>query len=260
MKRKEYDSEINTGLKPSIRTRRKGWPPYYFAKLMINTLAPHVTSGIKYRKWIKETNSTFMPLHPERIYADFTWNAFLNTNNESPFDMVARVRCTKVPARDMWEAIKWTQQYCHENLITTQHQWQKQYDDEKIPKDIPKNPHIDYGKDFPGYPVWVGKKTISIVDAQTNVNGVLTLLHVTGNPPNVVNIKVWTNGLSDLRNNWNKQTEYDKVYGTWKYERERMQWVDQTLANLGHNRDGYWIIPNMNALLWELNTELMIVR
>lgn len=255
-----HDPEIDTGLLPVRTTHRKGWPPYYFAKLMINTLAPHITSGVQYRKWIKETRSVFLPKNPERIYKDFSWNAFLNTDNLTPFEISAKVRVKNIKFRPMWEGIKFAQRYCTENGITNSDQWFKGYDKGDIPEDVPKYPHITYGKEFPGYGVWLGKKTIAKIDAEINVNSVLTLLHCAGESANVVNIKVWTEGLSDIRANWGKQGDYDKIYGQWKYERENMSRVMSFLNELGHERDGKWVIPNMNQLMWELNSLLLIVR
>ena len=261
MPTKPLDKDINTGFKLPIRaTRRKTWAPYHFSKLMTNTLAPHITSGAAYKRWIADSNIAFLPKHPETVYKDFSWSDYLEVDILTPMQIAAKVRCEGVKPREMWEAIKWAQQYCHENQITTRDAWRKGYDETKIPKDIPKNPHIAYGKAFPGYPVWIGKKTIARIDAHTNVNAVLTLLHVAGQPINVVALRVWSDGLSDLRNNWSKQREFDRVLGQWKYERELMPQVEAILDTLGHKGDLYWTIPNMNAVLWELNSILMIVR
>ena len=261
MPTKEFNIEVNHGFLPvRLSPNRKTWPPYQFAKLMVNALAPNVKTAAQYREWLKLNHIVFLPPYPKAVYKDFSWRDYLGSSDLTPTQVAARARVNRVEPREMWEAIKWAQQYCHENKIRNMKRWQKEYDETVIPKDIPKYPHIEYGKRFPGYDVWLGKKTIAKLDAQTHVSGVLTLLHVAGQPSNVVALRIWSNGLGDLRENWTKQAEFDRVLGQWKYEHELMPNVTRILDTLGSKGDLYWTIPNMNEVLWELNSLLMIVR
>ena len=261
MPTKDFIIEVNHEFLPvRLSPKRKTWPPYQFAKLMINALAPDIITAKQYREWIRLNSIVFLPTNPQNVYEGFKWRDYLGSSDLTPMQVAVRARVNRVEPRDMWEAIKWAQQYCHENRIHTTNQWRREYDETKIPKDIPKYPEKEYKNKFPGFDVWLGKKTIAKLDANTHVSGVLTLLHVTGQPSNIVALRVWSNGLGDLRENWSKQREFDRVLGQWKYEHELMSQVTRILDTLGSKGDLYWTIPNMNEVLWELNSLLMIVR
>lgn len=254
------DNEETHANAPKRGFKRYSWAPYDMSKAMLHVLAPHVRSCRQYRVWHKEMRVKCLPKYPEHVFPNFSWKRFLEVDTDSVTDIIKKRRNIRSKYRPVWESVKFTQGYCRKNHITTIDQWQKQYDHSTdIPEDIPKYPHAIYD-DFPGYKAWLGKELTAILDTEANMDSVITLVHMSNMPDNVVNIKVWSGGMSDLRENWSKQSDFDKIYGKWKYERELMPKINEILVNFGSNDSGYWIISNLNEVLWELNTLLMMVR
>lgn len=247
---------------PSRYVHKKAHLPYETAKKMIADLAPHVTSAHKYRKWIKETKSYFMPIHPERVYPDFSWSDYLDKDCPSFYETVAEKRRKTAIARPMWDAIKWSQRYCHQNEITTQAQWLEAYaKDDSIPEDIPMNPQHTYKKsDFPGFAVWVGKNASAVQEAAKNVTPVITLLHPVNVPANVLQLVTWSEGIGDMRQKWRKQSDFDGILGCWVLEKELMGELNRIVGENASSDGERLIVPNVNQLTWELNSLLEMVR
>lgn len=242
---------------PSRYVHKKAHLPYDQAKHCVKTLAPHVTGVNKYRKWIKDTKSYFMPIHPERVYPGFSWSDFLDSNVK-PFS--AYVIDRKRENRSLWDAIRWSQRYCLKNGITRRKEWESHYDSaDDIPHDIPKYPHAQYAPDYPGFAVWCGKSASAITEAVSRVRPILTLVHPVNCQPNVAQAVVWSNGLSELRETWKKQDSYDRIVGCWFLEEDRVN-IDSVLAELGHYDGERYTFPNMHQVTWELNSLLEMVR
>jgi len=247
---------------PSRYVHKKTHLPYDTAKQLIATQAPHATSAHKYRKWIKETKSYFMPIHPERVYPDFDWSDYLNTECKTFHATVAERRHTRANVRPMWDAIRWSQRYCREHEIGTKEAWLEAYaKDDSIPQDIPNHPQILYKEaGFPGYAVWLGKNASAVQEAAKHVTAVLTLLHPVGVPQNVLQLVTWSDGIGDLRNKWGKQTEFDRILGVWNVEPKQMPLVNRIVSETATSDGERITCPNVNQLTWELNSHLDMVR
>lgn len=247
---------------PSRYVHKKSHLPYDLAKKAINELAPHVTSAGKYRKWIKETKSYYLPIHPERVYPDFDWSDYLDAEVKSFVDLVVERRIRAMtPPRPLWDAIRWAQRYCRQHGITRRVDWEKHYakaDD--IPQDIPMKPNEAYkGQGYPGFVAWCGRKAGDIQDAAKRVTPVITLLHPVKEPGNVVQLVSWSDGIGQLKDQWKKQAEYDQIIGCWVLDREKTDMIERILRKHGTDNGGRYTIPNLHQLTWELNDVLDMV-
>lgn len=246
---------------PSRYVHKKSHLPYEMAKEAVNSLAPHVTSANKYRKWIKETKSYYMPIHPERVYSNFSWSEFLGAPPQPNFvEYVVETRRKRANYLSLWDAVKWSQRYCRENGIDTREKWKIAYDSGQIPDNIPRLPWMTWKGEYPGSDVWFGKTVSGIQEGNKHITPVLTLLHPVKVPQNVVQLVSWPDGVSDLRDKWRKQSDFDQIIGSWVYERDLMPEVERILSEVGFSDGERWTIPNLNQLTWELNSLLEMVR
>ncbi len=247
---------------PSRYVNKKSHLPYEMAKKAVNELAPHVNSAAKYRKWIKETKSYYMPVHPERVYKDFSWEHFLRIRKQVNFvERVVKYREKRANYLPMYEAMRWSQRYCRENGITTYKQWMEAYkNDDSIPDNIPYNPKSIYaGQGFSVY-TWCGVNAEAVQEVESNITPVLTLLHPSNVSQNVVQLVSWPGGEGELHDKWRKQSDFDRIYGSWVYERELMSEVERILSENGSSDGERWTISNLNQLTWELNSLLEMVK
>lgn len=247
---------------PSRYVHKKSHLPYDMAKKAVASLAPHVTSAGKYRKWRKDTKSYYMPAHPELIYPKFSWSDFLDSDVKSFIETVANRRELYKNLRPMWDAVKWAQKYCHLHDITTFAQWIEHYKKTSdIPNDIPMYPQHAYkDSNFPGYPVWLGKNASAVQEAAKRVTPVLTLLHPVKMAQNVVQLVSWSEGIGDLRSKWRNQSDFDRIIGCWVLEREQLPEINRIMEENGFCNGEQWTIPNLNQLTWELNSILDMVK
>jgi len=257
---KDYRNELSSqeiAALPVRNPRRKSYIPYELAKEAIRRENPEIKTSTNYRKWVRESKSDYLPLYPENIYPNFSWMDYLDTEYKSFALTVVKNRARgKIKYRNMWDAIRWAQKYCKENNIRTMNEWRNHCKDNDLPKDIPKVPENKYSE-FPGYPVWLGKKVSGIISMHENITPILTLNHVPNQPLNVVSIRIWKNGIHEVKE---KRKEFGKTYGIWEHEQELMSQVMDILAQFGTNNDGIYVISNMNALLWELNSILLMIN
>ncbi len=244
---------------PTRHVNKKTHLPYEVARHCLQTMAPHVKSAAKYRKWIKETKSYFMPVHPERVYPGFDWAEFLGKRQLNVVEKTARDRSRVY--RPLWDAVRWAQRYCRANGITLARQWVEHYDTATdIPADIPKYPKNTYAKDWPGFAVWSGKTPGAVQEAAIKVEPILALLHPVKTPQNVVQLVTFADGIGQLREIWSKQSDFDRIIGCWKLEREKIGQVEALLRRHGTDQGGQFTIPNLHQLTWELNDFLDMVR
>ena len=248
---------------PSRYTRKKSHLPYEVAKHILREQAPHVTSANKYKKWIKETRSYFMPIHPERVYPNFSWSDYLDTEVKSfAASVLERKARANIAPRPMWDAIKWAQRYCQHHGIIRRRDWEEHYSEaDDIPQDIPKYPHQVYKEsDYPGFQVWCGGNPSALVDAAKRVTPVLTLVHPVKTPQNVLQLVKWADGIGELRDKWRKQSDFDRIIGVWILESDLLPSVDRILSENGTSNGEQWTITNVNQLTWEFNSLLEMVK
>lgn len=241
---------------PVRRVRRKSHLPYDVAK---NQIPDHVTSIGKYQRWVKESKSYFMPAHPERVYPNFSWSDFLGREIKDVVALVAERRNRVY--RPLWDAVRWAQAYCRRNGLVRETDWEAHYETASdIPEDIPKHPKHAYAdQDYPGFRIWCGRDATGIAEAAQHVTPILTLCHPVNSPQNVLQLVSWP-GIGELREQWRKQSDFDRILGTWKRERELMPQVDQIMAHFGQSDGERVTVTNVNALTWELNSLLEMVK
>ena len=241
---------------------RKTYVPYDVAKMLMATEAPHITTVGQYRRWHKENKIAYLPQHPQRVYSDFSWSDFLDTD-VMPYQayLAEKRRLGAIEYRPLWEAIRWAQQYCRTNDILTRKQWEKHYSSATdIPENIPKYPHKVYQKDdYPGFRVWCGRDATGLMESSAKVTPVVALVHIIGQPANVVKW-ISCNDRSELVELWHKQDTYDRLLGCWQMESDTKSHISNIQANIGVTGDDYLTVANMQQFLWELNTTLLIVR
>jgi hypothetical protein len=191
------------------------------------------------------------------VYSEWqSWNDYLGTTNSFE-DAVARKRGEKKVYRVFWEAVRYAQQNAKQYNITTREMWEEWYDSGMCAKDIPKRPHHVYPEFVgTGWNVWLGKNVEAKVETAKREVAVMALCRVVGQPPNVVTIVVEGDGLSALRDKWDDSV-IGKPYRAYKWERENAAYVNQIMEHFAHKRDNnVWLVPNLNALLFELDSIL----
>ena len=250
---------MKSGENETIRSRmswKKSHLPYDEAKRLLRQLAPHVTSMTKYHKWRKDSRSYFMPAHPDRVYSNFSWSDFIGTPVKSVIQLTVERR--QRVYRPMWDAIRWAQAYCRREGITLEKAWYARYDEDRtIPEDIPKYPKTVYAdQDWPGFRIWCGRDAVGLAESAARSAPILTLLHPVGTPQNVLRLVSWP-GLPELRDRWRKQSDYDRIHGAWRVERDRMPEVDRLVEQFGSADQ--LTVPNVSQLTWELSEVLEIV-
>jgi hypothetical protein len=164
---------------------------------------------------------------------------------------------TKRHYREYWEAVRYAQAQAKHSSISTQREWEEWYDTHIVPDDIPKRP-IQVYPDF-SWKVWLGKNINAALTTADNVVAVVGLHHVLNEPENVVRLKVWTGGITAMKQGMIEGLE-GRAYGLWKYEKDVMAQVVSVMDRFGHKRATGYVVPNIHNLLWELNSLLEIVK
>jgi len=236
--------------------------PYIVAEKLVRVLAPEVKTSRQYRRWLRRTRAYYLPYYPERIYTNFSWPVFLGIPPKD-FGEVERKRKEKIANyKPMWEAIRWSQKYCREHGINTVEKWKQHiHEGGEIPDTIPTNPAYAYRNDgFPGMAVWCGKNVEAIQESISKVTPIITLLHAINTPQNVLQLVSWPNGVSDFKEKWQNQSDYDRIIGCWALESELVPEINRILSENGSFNGEEWTIPNVNNLTWELNSVLEMVK
>lgn len=207
--------------------------------------------------WDSHTPHPPVPKMPHRVYAEWeSWNHFLGTTNSFEGNLAKKKREKKV-YRTFWEAVRYAQQKAKEYNITSQGDWEQWHDSGMCASDVPKRPHHVY-EEFVGvgWNVWLGKNVKAKVDTAKQGVAVMAICRTIGQPPNVVTLMVEGGGLSAMRDKWDDSV-MGKPYRVYKWEREMAKHVEQILLHYAHKRDErVWLVPNMNALLFELDSLL----
>jgi hypothetical protein len=220
---------------------------------------PAITTRAQYLRWHKEHNPSFLPRWPHHVWDDFSWNRFLNTSNSFEKTQERILNAAPRVYRNMWEAVRYAQGQSKQFQLSSQKEWELFYDEYDLPNDIPKRPHQAYD-DFPGYDVWLGKSVKAhIATAQESV-AIVGLHHMKDYPPNCVMLKVWKDGYASMKAQLDDDVMLGKVYRLWDYEEGVMPQAMALMERHGHKRDGGYVIPNPNALLWDLDSLLMIYK
>jgi hypothetical protein len=237
------------------RQKSKNFLPYKEAQAYVRKQVPRITTRAQYLAWHSKHKPGFLPTWPHRVWNDFSWNDFLGTTNSFEKTLDARKGATR-KYRLMWEAIRYAQQQAKLFELSTREQWEQFYDEYDVPDDIPKRPHHVYDE-FPGFPVWLG------VDARaklkTEKEGVVAIVglhHVAGEADNVVELKVWKGGYAAMKDAMFSDDSGMKVgraFQLWHWDESGMIVALRKMEQHGHKRDRGYVVPNIHALLWDLN-------
>ena len=242
--------------------RKKTYPPYEMAKMLISLEAPHLCNSNQYAVWWKQYKIAYLPRYPERYYSNFSWSDFLDTEIQPYWSYVAeKKRLSAIQHRPLWDAVRWAQQYCREKGIVTRRQWEESYNSAtEIPENIPKYPHSVYKSDgYPGFRVWCGRDATAIAESRVNETAIVALVHVANQPQNIVKW-ISADSQSELVDLWHKQDTYDRLLGCWELESDTKSQIDNIMANIGVTGDDYHTVPNLHQFLYDLNTTLLMVR
>lgn len=226
--------------------KAKHFLSYFEAQEYLHKHAPQVRSRAQYIRWHKHNDKRFLPSRPHRVYDNFSWNDFLGTNNSFERTRLAR-KGMKRTYRDYWPAVRWAQQQAKLFQLSTREQWMQFYEEHDIPDDIPKRPWQEYD-DF-SIDVWLGKNVKGHLETAKNAKRIVALHHCAGMPANCIIVKVWADGMIGE----DDSGMLGRVYRAFVLEDENvMRVLDGKIRQHGHQRDSHWVVPNINALLWDL--------
>lgn len=219
----------------------------------------HLTSRKQYWQWWDANRPAYMPKRPEKVYSEWeSWNMFLGTNNT--FDKERGTKRKKT-YRTFWEAVRYAQQKAKEHNITTQKEWHEWHDSGMCASDVPKRPDEVYAEFLgKGWKVWLGKNIESKIETAKNDVAVMALCACPGQPANVIIRVVSSNGVAGLKEKYEAGV-IGKPYRMYKWERELTAQVDGMFSRHCHKRDdNVFVVPNMNALLFDLDNVLQWVK
>ena len=228
--------------------KKKNWIPYSHASQIARE------AGCKSRKqfmdWHKETGVKDIPKQPNRVYAEWDgWPAFLETGNVFAADKDSQAH----NYRTYWEAVRWAQNYCIENDITTGQGWKHAYraDEEQgifaIPKDIPKHPENYYSEDWTGWPAWLGKNVKEKLIAAKQQIAVFCLAIAPWRPANIITTIVAPDGEAQLLDLLHQKGM--KPARIYKFDKSVGSEIEQALRQSGSQQsDGSWICRNVHQL------------
>lgn len=229
------------------------YPPFNTARQHAHELA--FKSSVQYLKWHKENNPAYLPRYPNRVYTKefVSWNDFLGTQNSFNQNHSKQWR-------PYWEAVKWSQKNAAEHNINTGPEWLAWCKNSgKLPEDIPQTPESVYDEfRGNGWSVWLGQD----VRAKLIAASVITHLFVicsNGNlaiPGNYYNIIHAPTGEKELKDKLAEHRDM-KVYRGYKWDPEQAETVSKLIDAMGTNMgEGMYFFPNLNALLFELDSIL----
>jgi hypothetical protein len=212
----------------------------------------NLQSRAAYIEWHKANKPTYLPRYPNRVYKEFTsWNDWLGTQN-----VFAPHRDVHKDVRPYWEAVKWAQKVAAENDIDTMQGWLDYVKINPPPEDIPVRPDTAY-KEFVGngWPTWLGKEIrgrLKAAKQNTHIFAICSYwtLSVPRNyyafvhaPTGVAEMKAKIDHVKDL-----------VVYRAYYWEPELGDQLAELFKRFARDEgDGKMFVPNLNALLFELD-------
>lgn len=226
------------------------YPPFSTARQ--GALDLHLSSRKAYIEWHKANNPKYLPRYPNRVYKEFTsWNDWLGTQNVFAPNQAKAFR-------PFWEAVKWAQKTAAENDIDTMQGWidYTRRDGVVIPGDIPMRPDTSY-KEFVGngWNVWLGKDIrgrLKAAKQNTHLFAICSYWTLSV-PRNYYAFVHAPTGAAEMR----VKLEYAKdleVFRAYYWEPELAEQVNELFKRFARDEgDGKMFVPNLNALLFELD-------
>lgn len=219
---------------------------YAQARRHVCEIVPRITTRAQYWRWHDKNKPSFLPKRPDKVWDSFSWNDFLNTTNSFQKTIDRRKGVVR-KYRDYWPAVRYVQSLAKTCNLRTKEDWMLYCKEHELPIDIPKRPWQVYD-DF-SMKVWLGKHVRDHIDSAKEVKRIIALHHAAGMPANCIIVKVWVDGVIGVDDSGILGGLYRAYI---EDDGNVLRTVRQKVAHHGHERDGYWIIPNMNALLWDL--------
>jgi len=245
------------------RLFNKALVPYADAVMMVRRAG--ISNIPQYKKWYDKEQPLYLPKHPNAHYGRLgqweSWNHFLGTTNSFE-KTLARKKGEKITYRPFWEAVRYAQQMAKEFNLTTQKEWEGFCEEYDVPRDIPKRPHHKYSEFVgSGWKVWLGTNAVSKVASQKKNVAVFALHHASGKPANVIISKVHKDGYHAMVKTMGDDSGMGKAYRVYFYEDGDDLIIDSVMSGMCSKQgDGSYIVPDVNALLWELDNALLIYR
>lgn len=235
--------------------KQSKYPPYEQAKAMALDL--QLNSRSAYQKWHRETQCEYLPRFPERVYVKAweSWNAWLGTAN------VWRGDANQAPIRNLWDAVKWAQEFAAGHDINTMREWLNFFDEKKqeLPADIPLRPDTRYVEwDTVGWPTWLGTTVRGRIESSKHSTALLAICsHATLNlPGNYYAIIQAEHGEAELRAILDANPQL-KTLRMYKMLAEDKEAVFGVVNAFGRQEDNNWYIPRLNDFVFELDMMLM---
>ena len=235
---------------------RKKSMPFEEAREFIQTQC--IGSRKQYQEWYDANRPKLLPKYPNRAYQDVwtSWNDFLGTNNK--FDNEKR------SYRPFLEAVAWA----HKQNIAKYEDWLTycQVNRDTMPADIPSRPDLIYD-DWLSWMHWLGNRPREMVEAQQKIVEESAIFYVIqeseyASQSTVFTFGVEKGGISALRDNWEMSRNF-KVIKMFYYDDKEMESVQrlidrQSTAYYGASK--IRIVPNINQLVWDISSHLMIAQ
>ena len=197
-----------------------------------------IQSRSQYWKYWDFWQPIVLPRNPHRVFANFTWNKFLNNQNKFK-------NANPPQYRSFEEALA----YARSTKITTSTQWMKT----SHPHDIPKRVDKVYRNQFQGWKAFLqsgAKKAANIVYAAKLIENirVLALLHQRGNPLNIFFINTFA-GTAAIRDFCKKRNM--TIVRTFKYS-SGFKWKSVIQRNGSVYGCHEWLITDVNQLFFDI--------
>jgi hypothetical protein len=255
-KRKYHYKYVRKGTKVG---RKRKYPEFHIARQTAREL--NMKSSTDYIRWHKVNQPPYLPRYPDRVYKEFiSWMDFLGTKGANPLARDARLLRLGHVFRPFWQAVKWSQAYCHEHKLTSGSQWSEYVKRHDIPDDIPEHPEGYYDEwKSTGWNTWVGKQAEDIIAAekvQTHIFAICSFrsIKVPGNYYALIHAKGGDGELNAALNNMNE----GMVIRCYKWEDALQDKVMRILSMFCKDvGEGKALIPNVNALIFELDNMLL---
>jgi hypothetical protein len=238
---------VNNSKSKHVNFKRKNnWISYQLAKHVIATSVQKPSSMHQYRRWHDRNKPVAVPKYPEKCYTEWTgWNDYLGNDNEFIRQSVKR------PWRNYWDAMK----YVHALNLSTTAQFIEARNRDDWPDDIPAAPHSVYSE-WDDYPTWLGVTLRARIDTLANMSKCVALCTMAGQPDNIVKVVTCEQGVDQL----DKMVKESKgglfVFKMYKYSAGDLEVMNHILRAHAMDQGDCWLVPNMNQLLFELNSHL----
>lgn len=209
-----------------------------------------IQSRSKYFEWFDRHKPKDIPRFPYRIYHKewIGWNEYLGNNNTFGTHNVGK-----------WRSYEEAMMYVHTLDIINYTQWIECCKADKIPDDIPSRPDLIYPK-WRTWNHWLGNKVAEAIEAKREADGriqIYYIIHEVGVPENVLTFGIEPNGLSGLKDRWDRE-RFTIIRAFW-YDRNEAEYINNVVGNLSSQylgEDRQRIVPNFWEVIYYLEQKL----